>query len=128
MKAGYSKRLEKLERTQSSDLARLTLPDGKVVTVLDTGELVRACGREIQGLPLNAEQQALVDLVKQSVDSREAGGGQMIEVYRAILLSPVADEFYPQRREVAAGASAAAPICPNLSQSPGEPLKPACCE
>jgi hypothetical protein len=108
MTAQYRKRLEKLERTQSSDMARLTLPDGKVVTVLDTGELFRACDREIQGLSLNAEQQALVDLVKQSVDLREAGGGRMIEVYRAILLSPHEDEFYSPKGELAAGASAAA--------------------
>jgi hypothetical protein len=52
------------------------------VTVLDTDELLRACGRAFQGLPLKAEQQALVDLVKPSVDLREAGGGRVIEVYR----------------------------------------------
>ena len=78
------------------------------MTVLDTGELFRACGRAIQGLSLNTEQQALVDLVKQSVDSREAGGGQMIEVCRAILLSPTEDEFYRPRGEVTAEASASA--------------------
>jgi hypothetical protein len=108
MTAQYSKRLEKLERKQDIDMARLTLPDGKVVTVIDTGELFRACDREIQGLSLNAEEQALVDLVKQSVGSREAGGGSMIEVYRAVLLSPLADEFYPVKKESAAEASAEA--------------------
>jgi hypothetical protein len=105
MTAQYEKRLEKLERRQSSAMARLTLPDGKVVTVLDTSDLFRACDCEIQGLSLNAEEQALVDLVKQSVGSREAGGGCMIEVYRAILLSPLADEFYTPKGEVAAEGS-----------------------
>ena len=106
MTAQYSKRLEKLERTQSSAMARLALPDGRVITVIDTAELFRACDSEIQGVPLNAEQQALVDLVKQSVKSREAGGGQMIEVYRAVLLSPTEDEFYRPKGEGTAEASA----------------------
>ena len=74
MTAQYSKRLEKLERTQSSAMARLALPDGRVITVIDTTQLFRACDREIQGVSLNAVEQALVDLVKQSVDTREAGG------------------------------------------------------
>jgi hypothetical protein len=74
-------------------MARLALPDGRVITVIDTAELFRACDCEIRGVPLNAEQQALVDLVKQSVKSREVGGGSVIEVYRAVLLSPTEDEF-----------------------------------
>jgi hypothetical protein len=55
-------------------MARLALPDGRVITVIDTTQLFRACDREIQGVSLNAVEQALVDLVKQSVDTREAGG------------------------------------------------------
>jgi hypothetical protein len=38
---------------------------------------------------LNAEREYLVDLVKQSVDLKAGGDQGMIEVYRALLLSPV---------------------------------------
>ena len=87
-------------------MARLALSDGRVITVIDTTELFRACDLKIQGVPLDAKQQALVDLVKQSAKSRETGGC-MIEVYRALLLSPTEDEFYSPKGEVA-GASALA--------------------
>jgi hypothetical protein len=76
-------------------MAWLTLSDGSVLTVSNTDSLLRACGRAVEGLPLNAEEEALVDLVKQSIDWKGTGDQGMIEAYRAVLLSPVEDEFYP---------------------------------
>jgi hypothetical protein len=99
--------------------SRLTQQGGRVVTVSDANQLLLGCNRAFQGLFLNAEQQALVDLVKQSVTLRESEGGRLIELYRASLLSPTEDEFYPLKSAVAAAGSAIAKLSESeLSEYP----------
>jgi hypothetical protein len=55
----------------------------------------------VQGLQLNADEEALVDLVKQSVDVKGTGDQGMIEVYRTLLLSPLKMNFIQRRAESA---------------------------
>src|SRR5436309_15937633 len=75
MNARDRKRLEKLERTQTRDMAWLKLADGRVVTISDTDELFRACGREFQRLPLNDAEENLVNFLKQRFDWKDVGIG-----------------------------------------------------
>ena len=98
MNAQFFKRLQKLEQIRTDETVWLTLADGRKVTSASADKVMDACARAVYRHSLDAQQQVMVDLVKQSVDVREAGGGRMVEVYRAILLTPEEDDFYPEKR------------------------------
>ena len=95
MAGNFTRRLDKLERNHPFEETVLILPDGKRVTVPDGLYLSRLYFGQIHGrCVLNQEQEALLELVRQSVDAKEPGGDTTIELLRAIMLSPMTDEFY----------------------------------
>jgi hypothetical protein len=89
-----SQRLAALEKGLVSGSAILSIPDGSVVTLPGRNDqLVRLLGCVFGGPTL--EQEVQLDLIRRSTGSTEPGGGHLIELIRAVLLSPVQEEPEP---------------------------------
>ena len=83
------KRIRALEAAMLSDPAILYFADGSSREIHGARNfllelLVRACG----GADIPPAQAAQLDLIRQSVDAKEPGGGRMIELVRCALHGP----------------------------------------
>jgi hypothetical protein len=79
------RRLAALEDQFTGEPIVLQMPDGRTVTLPGCGNQASALlGRAVYG-----ETTPEVQLIAQSVSSTEPGGGQLIDLARAILNSPI---------------------------------------
>ena len=76
-----NRRLEALERQLSSEATILVMPDGRTETL--RGDALDWFSRAIRG-----DRTPEIELIAQSISSVEPGGGQMIELARALLNGP----------------------------------------
>jgi hypothetical protein len=85
------RRIAALEKELAvSEPAILIMPDGRGVTLTGGGKnLVRLLG-VVFGDPTPA-QTAQLDMIRRSTASHEPGGGHLVELIRALLLSPAAE-------------------------------------
>ena len=81
-------RIAALEKGLVTEPTLLTMPDGKTVHLTGRGDqLVRLLGVVFE--EASPEQEAQLNLIRCSTDSREWGGGHMVDLIRALLLSPL---------------------------------------
>jgi hypothetical protein len=66
----------------------LTMPDGGTVSLTGRGDyLLRLLGVVFGGA--SPEQSIKLELIRQSTASNEPGGGSIVDLIRALLMSPV---------------------------------------
>lgn len=87
------RRIEALEKGLSRVVGEPTLllmPDGSTVTITGDGDyLLRLLGVAFGGENISSEQAAHLELIGKCSDSKEPGGGQLVELIRCFLLGPV---------------------------------------
>jgi hypothetical protein len=84
----FEKRIQSLEQALQLEPTVLFFADGSTAELrgsLHFGRLCRAMGDEKSASP---DEQAALGLIRRSVRCQEPGGAHMIELLRAILLSP----------------------------------------
>jgi hypothetical protein len=82
------KRLAALEKGPNTEPTILWMPDGTSVCLPGNNDhIARLVGTVFGGA--TPEQEAELDLICRSTAIQESGGGHMLELLRAILLSPV---------------------------------------
>jgi hypothetical protein len=83
------RRLEALEKQLGEATITLHMPDGSKVQL--PGSAMKLLGGAMRG-DASPEQQRMLDLIARSTESVESDGGHMIELMRAIMLSPREEE------------------------------------
>ena len=93
--SALSRRVMRLEALEKSKMGGepivLFMPDGR-------SEILRGNVLELFSRARDGDRSPEVELIAQSISSTEPGGGQMIDLARALLNSPYTDEAPPGGR------------------------------
>jgi hypothetical protein len=90
MKSNLLRRIQDLEKGLVSQPTVLLMADGAAVTINGKGDYVASLlGSACNGKHGSPKHLQTLELIRQSVSSNESGGGQLIELTRALLLSPM---------------------------------------
>jgi len=89
MKNNVLRRIQDLEKGFVSQPTVLLMADGSTVRINGKGDYVSSLlGSACNGKKGSPEHLQTLELIRQSVSSKESGGGEMIALTRALLLSP----------------------------------------
>jgi hypothetical protein len=84
------KRLAALEKGLNAEPTILWMPDGSSCCISGNNDHILRLVATVFG-GATPEQELELDLIRRSDSIQEAGGGHMLELLRAILLSPVSE-------------------------------------
>jgi hypothetical protein len=86
----FKRRLEKLEKSIQIEPLILSFEDGSTAELPGSTRFINHLYRLFHDeSAASPEERDALDMIRRSISIREPGGGRMIELLRALLLSPV---------------------------------------